>query len=160
MTALDVDGGSAALTVNSFASGSLDPALILSSLRSDGRNIPVFQVSPGFVVNVLAADQAKLSSRFAGRNEDKWTNVAQAPGIYGIATCGAHAILECEKKAPLRRRSPRLCGSRGYDNNRRGCKSLSIVVDTAMSPQESADFNLSKRCEPYSCSTFPAGCFE
>jgi flavin reductase (DIM6/NTAB) family NADH-FMN oxidoreductase RutF len=100
MTALDVDGRPAGLTVNSFASVSLDPALILWSLRSDSRSIPAFQASPGFVVNVLAADQAQLSSRFAGRNEDKWTNVAHEPGIYGIPRLtGAHAILECEKHA-------------------------------------------------------------
>jgi flavin reductase (DIM6/NTAB) family NADH-FMN oxidoreductase RutF len=100
MTALDVNGRPAGLTVNSFASVSLDPALILWSLRSDSRSIPAFQASPGFVVNVLAADQAQLSSRFAGRNEDKWTHVAHEPGIYGIPRlAGAHAVLECEKHA-------------------------------------------------------------
>jgi flavin reductase (DIM6/NTAB) family NADH-FMN oxidoreductase RutF len=100
MTALDIDGRPAGLTVNSFASVSLDPPLILWSLRSDSRIIPAFQASPGFVVNVLAANQAQLSTRFAGGTEDKWANVAHDAGIYGIPRlAGVHAILECEKHA-------------------------------------------------------------
>jgi flavin reductase (DIM6/NTAB) family NADH-FMN oxidoreductase RutF len=100
MTALDIDGRPAGLTVNSFASVSLDPALILWSLRSDSKIIPAFQASPGFVVNVLAANQAELSGLFAGGTEDKWANVAHHAGIYGIPRlAGVHATLECEKHA-------------------------------------------------------------
>lgn len=100
MTALDVNGRPAGLTVNSFASVSLDPPLILWSLRSDSGIIPAFQASPGFVVNVLASHQAELSSRFAGGTEDKWANVPREAGIYGIPRLsGVHAVLECEKHA-------------------------------------------------------------
>jgi 4-hydroxyphenylacetate 3-hydroxylase, reductase component len=100
MTALDVNGRPAGLTVNSFASVSLDPPLILWSLRGDSGIIPAFQASPGFIVNVLASHQAELSSRFAGGTEDKWANVPREVGIYGIPRlAGVHAVLECEKHA-------------------------------------------------------------
>jgi flavin reductase (DIM6/NTAB) family NADH-FMN oxidoreductase RutF len=68
MTALDVNGRPAGLTVNSFASVSLDPPLILWSLRGDSGIIPAFQASPGFIVNVLASHQAESAPRGGPRS--------------------------------------------------------------------------------------------
>jgi flavin reductase (DIM6/NTAB) family NADH-FMN oxidoreductase RutF len=100
ITALDLNGRPAGLTVNSFSSVSLDPALILWSLRSESKIIPAFQASPGFIVNVLGAHQQDLSNRFAGGSERKWADVAHDAGIYGIPRLlGVHATLECEKHA-------------------------------------------------------------
>jgi flavin reductase (DIM6/NTAB) family NADH-FMN oxidoreductase RutF len=100
MTAIDFAGGPAGLTVNSFASVSLDPPLILWSLRRDSRILPAFQASPGFIVNILAADQAELSTHFAGKSRENWANIRYEPGLYGIPRLsGVHAALECEKHA-------------------------------------------------------------
>lgn len=98
ITALDLHSRPAGLTVNSLASVSLDPPLILWSLRRDSRILPAFQASPGFIVNILAADQASLSTHFSGRTEDKWADVRYDRGLYGIPRLeGVHATLECEK---------------------------------------------------------------
>ena len=96
ITALDLHSRPAGLTVNSLASVSLDPPLILWSLRRDSRILPAFQASPGFIVNILAADQAGLSTHFSGRTEDKWAHVRYDRGLYGIPRLeGVHAALEC-----------------------------------------------------------------
>jgi flavin reductase (DIM6/NTAB) family NADH-FMN oxidoreductase RutF len=98
ITAVGLDGRPAGLTVNSFAAVSLDPPLILWSLRLDSRILPVFQASPGFVVNVLAADQADLSTVFAGKSQGKWEEIRYERALYGIPRLeGVHAALECEK---------------------------------------------------------------
>jgi flavin reductase (DIM6/NTAB) family NADH-FMN oxidoreductase RutF len=100
MTALDFNGRPAGLTVNSLAAVSLDPPLILWSLRRNSRIFPAFQASPGFIVNILAADQAYLSAHFSGRAEDKWADIPYDVGLYGIPRlAGVHATLECEKHA-------------------------------------------------------------
>jgi len=100
MTALDSTGSPAGLTVNSFASVSLDPPLILWSLRRDSGILPAFQASPGFIVNVLSSSQKELSGLFAGRSATRWGDVAHERGIYGIPRLiHAHAVLECEKHA-------------------------------------------------------------
>lgn len=104
VTALNADGRPAGLTVNSFSSVSLDPPLVLWSLRRDSRILSAFQASPGFIINVLAANQTDVSSRFAGRfngeRYENWQNVVWDRGLYGIPRLvGVHAALECEKHA-------------------------------------------------------------
>lgn len=63
------DGLRLGLTVNSFASLSLDPPLVLWSLREASTAKPVFAQAGHFCINVLAHDQAELANRFAGRVE-------------------------------------------------------------------------------------------
>lgn len=55
------------LTVNSFASVSLEPALVLWSLQNDSDCITVFEEAKKFVVNVLSADQQELSTIYASK---------------------------------------------------------------------------------------------
>jgi flavin reductase (DIM6/NTAB) family NADH-FMN oxidoreductase RutF len=100
MTAVDGAGCPAGLTVNSFTSVSLDPPLILWSLRRDSSILAAFQASPGFIVNILSSVQREMSGLFAGKSANRWSEVAYDRGIYGIPRLtGAHAILECEKHA-------------------------------------------------------------
>ncbi|MEO1038030.1 MAG: flavin reductase family protein [Pseudomonadota bacterium] len=60
--------GPRAMTINSFASVSLDPALILWSVAKDSERWRSFRDAPVFAVNVLAADQAAVASACA-RND-------------------------------------------------------------------------------------------
>jgi flavin reductase (DIM6/NTAB) family NADH-FMN oxidoreductase RutF len=100
ITATGLEGLPAGLTVNSFASVSLDPPLILWSLRRDSRIFSAFQASPGFIVNILASHQGDLSAHFAGKAQEKWAHIRYDRGLYGIPRlAGAHATLECEKHA-------------------------------------------------------------
>lgn len=59
------DGSVRGLTVNSFASVSLDPPLLSWCLDTASDMAPQFQAVAGFCVNVLAADQQDLSNMMA-----------------------------------------------------------------------------------------------
>ena len=55
----------AGLTVSSFNSVSLNPPLIVWSLKCTSKSIEVFQQCERYVIQVLAADQLDLAMRFA-----------------------------------------------------------------------------------------------
>lgn len=65
VSCLPKDGKPVALTVNSFTSVSLDPALVLWCLDHRTSIRPAFEESAGYAVSILAADQQALSDRFA-----------------------------------------------------------------------------------------------
>lgn len=71
VTARGADGGLTGLTVNSFASVSLDPPLILWSLSRFTPALAVFERCSHYAVNVLAADQLDLSIHFAKPSDDR-----------------------------------------------------------------------------------------
>ncbi len=76
-------GRRAGLTVNSFASVSLNPPLVLWSLHIYSPSMPVFQEASHFCINVLAADQGELARHFAKRSEDKFAGIDWEPGLGG-----------------------------------------------------------------------------
>lgn len=91
------DGGHVGLTCNSFNSLSLEPALVLWSLRASSPNLGAFQRATRFAVNVLAEAQVDLSRRFASRLPDKFAEGAWAPGEHGAPVlAGCAAVFECE----------------------------------------------------------------
>jgi flavin reductase (DIM6/NTAB) family NADH-FMN oxidoreductase RutF len=55
-------------TVNSLVSVSLEPALVLVSIRAGARAQPVIAATGAFSVSILAADQEALSATFARRD--------------------------------------------------------------------------------------------
>ena len=61
------DGDRYGMTVNAFASVSLDPPLVLVCLARPGRGHDLVRDVGAFSVNVLAEDQQDLSRRFADR---------------------------------------------------------------------------------------------
>ena len=65
VTARAPDGRAVGLTVNSFASLSLDPPLLLWSLANRSPNLRAFRTASHFAINVLASEQAALAKRFA-----------------------------------------------------------------------------------------------
>jgi len=86
----------AGMSVNSFAALSLDPALVLWSIRRESASLPLFRAAGHFAVNVLAADQVELSNRFARAGDDKFAGVVCRPGRLGAPLIeGAIATLEC-----------------------------------------------------------------
>ena len=88
------------LTANSFSSVSLDPPLVLFSLSRTAECFDAFESVDYFAVNVLRADQEALSNRFATKNIDKWTGVAQQPGRGGCPLLGgAIATFQCRVSA-------------------------------------------------------------
>jgi len=65
VTTRDAEGGLHGLTVNSFTSASLDPPLILWSLRNASRMMPAFREAQHFAVNLLAEAHLEDGRSFA-----------------------------------------------------------------------------------------------
>lgn len=81
VTTRAADGRPVGLTVNSFASLSLDPPLLLWSLANRSPNRGVFRGCSRFAVNVLAGEQDALALRFANPGlVDKFDQVPLAGG--------------------------------------------------------------------------------
>lgn len=98
VTCRAADGRAVGLTVNSFSSVSLEPPLVLWSLRSASPNAPVFRAARHFVVNVLAEPQIALARRFASAVPHKFDAGLWHDGAFGapvLADCAA--VLECEQ---------------------------------------------------------------
>lgn len=91
-------GQAVGMTVNSFASVSLDPPLVLWSIETASDRYRLFGGAETYAINVLAADQAGLAHACAleadlGRCRAGWTG-KQAPWIDG-----AVARFLCRRKA-------------------------------------------------------------
>ena len=100
VTTLDAEGRPAGLTVNSFASVSLEPPLVLWSLAQTSACMQAFKACSHFAVNVLAADQVELSNRFALAGYDKFAGVTWTPGVGGVPLLdGCCARFECRSHA-------------------------------------------------------------
>jgi 3-hydroxy-9,10-secoandrosta-1,3,5(10)-triene-9,17-dione monooxygenase reductase component len=97
VTCLDAQGGHVGLTANSFNSLSLQPPLVLWSLRENSPSLGAFLAARRFAVNVLAEAQVDLSRRFAGKVPDKFAEGAWALGAHGAPVlAGCAAVFECE----------------------------------------------------------------
>ncbi len=100
-----VAGGAAhGITANSFASVSLDPPLVLFCLGRSSTNFDAFMAADCFAVNILAAGQEELSTRFAAFEGDRFDGVAWrawetgAPILDG-AVCAADCRVEARHGA-------------------------------------------------------------
>jgi flavin reductase (DIM6/NTAB) family NADH-FMN oxidoreductase RutF len=94
------DQRSLGITVNSFASVSLDPPLVLWNLQN---NSDVFQPFSGpryFAINVLASDQVDLSGIYAKKGDHLMDPAHCIAGEYSSPVIpGALVTFECELEA-------------------------------------------------------------
>lgn len=99
------DGTPMGMTVNSFAAVSLDPPLVLWSVRSSSARAEAYLGAERFAVNVLSTDQMDVSAAFASGGPDPeafarlgWTaGVDGAPLVDGSVArfeCRLHAVHE------------------------------------------------------------------
>jgi flavin reductase (DIM6/NTAB) family NADH-FMN oxidoreductase RutF/DNA-binding MarR family transcriptional regulator len=96
VTTLSPDGRKIGLTANSFNSVSLEPPLVLWSLAKRAASLPAFLEAPHYAINVLAADQIRLSRQFAGARGDRFAGVRCREGLGGIPLIeGCTAWFEC-----------------------------------------------------------------
>lgn len=86
--------GRRGITVNAFASISLDPPLVLISISKHARSHDLLAGIP-FVVNVLAREHEVLARRFSGHEKDS-VEVPWVDGGVGPRLRGALAWFECE----------------------------------------------------------------
>ncbi|MFM7531858.1 MAG: flavin reductase family protein [Rubrivivax sp.] len=99
VTCLDADGRLVGLTANSFNALSLDPPLILWSLRLKSPSLAAFVGASHFTVNVLAHDQVGLSRHFSRAGPDKFAQGGWSPGLGGAPSlAGCVARFECERR--------------------------------------------------------------
>lgn len=76
----DNGGKPVGITCNSFSSVSLDPPLLLWSLRKANYSYTDFVKAKYFAVNILACDQIELSTRFARSGSDKFADISFGRG--------------------------------------------------------------------------------
>ncbi|MFT3717274.1 flavin reductase [Pseudorhodoferax sp.] len=84
ITTTTAEGRPVGLTCNSFSSVSLEPPLVLFSLRKASSLLGTFVAAENFAINILSQRQDALSGRFASsRIADKFEGVDWAPGPLG-----------------------------------------------------------------------------
>lgn len=84
------------MSVNSFSALSLDPPLVLWSIRRESGSLPTFRAASHFAVNVLAANQVETSNLFASSKEDKFGQSRWSRGRFGSPLLeGTIASMEC-----------------------------------------------------------------
>lgn len=96
VTVADGHGHPHGMTVNSFASVSLEPPLVLVSIDLRNSILGHFLSASAFAVNVLAADQEALSQRFSSVSEKRFEGVSWHFSEMGMPLLdGVLAHLEC-----------------------------------------------------------------
>lgn len=75
------NGGDLGVTINSFSSVSLDPPLVLFSLKRDAGCFDVFSKTDYVTINILSDEQQEISNIFAKSYENNicpyWQNLSQ-----------------------------------------------------------------------------------
>lgn len=93
------EAGPAGMTVNSFASVSLDPPLVLWSPAKSSARHRLFTTAEHFVVHVLSVEQAHLSTRFT-RGGDGFEGIDYEVNDEGVPVlAGTLARFECLRSA-------------------------------------------------------------
>jgi flavin reductase (DIM6/NTAB) family NADH-FMN oxidoreductase RutF len=102
ITTVGPDGEPAGCTVSAFCALSLDPPLVLVCIDKARAMHRLLTTAPGYVVNVLRADQQDLALRFARPGGDRFSGLSLHHGRHGIPHLGAAiAHLECDRHAVL-----------------------------------------------------------
>lgn len=100
ITAVDEAGALQGMTANSFSSVSLDPPLIVWSLRTNSASFATYSKAPRFAVNILAQEQIHVSNLFAKPGPNRFDSVRWSAGLGDVPLidgCAAH--IECRLEA-------------------------------------------------------------
>lgn len=96
VTGIDESGEPIGLTVNSFASVSIDPLLILWSVDENVSTYETFKNIDKFAVNILAEDQRDVAVIFSTKEEERFKNSNWELSEHGLPVLtGAIATLQC-----------------------------------------------------------------
>ena len=91
------ESGPHGITVNSFTSLSLDPPLVMAAIGSLSRQLPAFEKSGFFAVNILGETQETLSRHFARRQEGRFQDIPWSPGQTGSPVfADTLGVIECQ----------------------------------------------------------------
>lgn len=98
VTTVDSDGEPVGLTVNSFASVSLDPLMVLWCIDKRFSALGAFMTSDKFAVHVLAEDQKDACWTFAGKVPDRFSKVEWSFSSQQLPVIsGSLGVFECKK---------------------------------------------------------------
>lgn len=96
LTAMTERGERFGMTIASFSSVSLKPALILFSVARTANSLPILLKARRYGINVLRSDQQAMSMQFAKALHDKWANTAvRTSGTGCLLLADALAAFEC-----------------------------------------------------------------
>jgi len=91
------ENGPAGFTCQSFASLSLEPALVTFSPARTSSTWPLLRAAVRFTVNILPAEHQHLAAQFARSGADKFAGVDHSPSPLGNPVLdGALAWVDCE----------------------------------------------------------------
>ncbi|MED3561983.1 flavin reductase family protein [Bacillus xiapuensis] len=97
VTTTKEDGTPVGLTVNSFASVSLDPLMLLWSIDHRVSSLKEFTDRGKFAVHVLAEEQKELCQTFASKHEDRFSTCNWELSSNGLPIIeGALGVFECK----------------------------------------------------------------
>ena len=89
--------GPVGFTCSAFYSVSVSPALVSFCVKKQSASYPAIRQTGRFAINMLSAEQAALSSRFAQRGADKWQGVEWSLSPLGNPLlAGSMQWLDCE----------------------------------------------------------------
>lgn len=98
ITTTDKNGDPVGLTVNSFASVSLDPLLVLWCIDNKVSSKDVFINGEHFAVHVLAGDQPNICKTFATKDIDRFGSCSWKLSEHRLPILeGAAGVLQCKK---------------------------------------------------------------
>lgn len=96
VTTRDAAGKQFGITVSAFCSVSLDPPLVLICIEKIAGSHHAFEESGRFTINILAANETRVSEHFASLIEDKFAGLEYAVDEHGIPILpGSIANLQC-----------------------------------------------------------------
>ena len=95
----DATGGTVAITINSFSPVSLEPPLVLWSVRTRSARHAVFSAARTWTVNILRQPQLALACRFAQRDAGPAQDLPWVAGEHGTPRLAdALAWFECRSE--------------------------------------------------------------
>lgn len=91
------EGKNYGMTANSFSSVSIEPALILWSIRKESQSLAAFKSSRYFAINILGQNQSDVSSLFGRPSDNQFDAVSWKPNENAVPLIdGAIGHLECK----------------------------------------------------------------
>lgn len=97
ITCLDTQNHAHGITISSFNTVSLEPPLILWSLKKHSRLMPNFEVGHKQLIHVLERSQEAMAMHFATVKENQFVNIPHQIAASGLTQIeGCIAYYECE----------------------------------------------------------------
>jgi flavin reductase (DIM6/NTAB) family NADH-FMN oxidoreductase RutF len=98
VTTKGTDGSDQGMTVSAFCSVSLEPPLILVCIEQSASAFQALTTAPGFIVNILSAEQEQLARRFAIIDIDRFEGCGFTRSSSGYAILDdVLGVLECKR---------------------------------------------------------------